>query len=203
MVTDTRRGMYDLLSRIFLSELDGETLAKIEKLPDFETLFPTYYSWEERQKRSRYKLINELLNVDFTDIAIMHLIPYESFYVREDGMIESGGANPVVQIYNEFGFRVDLDRARALSPDHIGIELEFMKMLAEAEQKAETNEDEEAVKQLQREQRDFLRYHLLEFAPMYLINVAEQARTPFYKDAAKLALEFLLEDHEYLYEVCG
>ncbi len=201
MVTEARCGMYDLLSRIFLSELDGDTLAKIEKLPKFEELFPTYYQWEERQKRSRYKLINELLNVDFTDITIMHLIPYESFYVREDGMIESGGANPVVQIYNDFGFRVDLDRARALSPDHIGIELEFMKMLAEAEGKAQENEDEEAIKQLRREQRDFLRYHLLQFAPMYLINVAEQARTPFYKDAAKLALEFLLEDYEYLCEV--
>ena len=203
MVTEARRGMYDLLSRIFLSELDGETLAKIEKLPHFEELFPTYYKWEERQKRSRYKLINEILNVDFTDIAIMHLIPYESFYVREDGMIESGGANPVVQIYNDFGFRVDLDRARALSPDHIGIELEFMKMLVEAEEKARAHEDEEAIKQLQREQRDFLRYHLLQFAPMYLINVAEQARTPFYKDAAKLALEFLLEDYDHLCEVCA
>jgi len=200
-ITQNRAAMYGLISRVFIHELDGETLAKIEKLPDFQDLFPTYYEWSERQKRSRYKLINELLNVDFTDIAIMHLIPYESFYIREDGMIETGGANPVLQVYNDFGFRVDYEKARVVSPDHIGVELEFMKMLVDAQKRAEDEGDEAAAKELQKRQKEFLHDHLLQFAPMYLINVAEQARTPFYKDAAKLALEFLLEDHEYLSEV--
>ena len=200
---DSRVGMYDLLSRIFLSELDGETLAKIEKLKNFQELFPNYFEWEERQKKSRYKLINEVLNVDYTDIAIMHLIPYESFYTRDDAMIESGGANPVLQKYNDFGFRVDLDRARVVSPDHIGVELEFMKMLSQAQKRALEEEDFEAARALAKEQRDFLQNHLLQFAPLYLINVAEQARTPFYKDAAKLALEFLLEDFEHLSEDKG
>ncbi|MRJ02678.1 MAG: dehydrogenase [Epsilonproteobacteria bacterium] len=181
--------------------MDPETLRKIEELPNFKELFPTYYSWEERQKRSRSRLIDEVLNVDYTEIAIMHLIPYESFYRRDDGMIESGGANPVVQIYNNFGFRVDLDRARVVSPDHIGVELEFMKLLTQAHEKAEAHGDREAVRALAREEREFLRNHLLQFAPLYLINVAEQARTPFYRDGAKLTLEFLLEDYEYLNRV--
>ncbi|MRI83724.1 MAG: dehydrogenase [Nitratiruptor sp.] len=198
---EERRAYYGLLSRIFIAEMDGHTLAKIEKLPNFKELFPTYYSWEERQRRSRYKLINELLNVDYTDIAIMHLIPYESFYLREDGMIESGGANPVIQIYNDFGFRVDLDRARVVSGDHIGVELEFMEMLARATLEAREAGDEEAIGALLEQQKSFLQEHLLQFAPLYLINVAEQARTPFYKDSAKLALEFLLEDYEYLCEM--
>jgi TorA maturation chaperone TorD len=193
-----RIGMYGLLSRIFIQELDESTLAMIEKIENIDILFPNYYEWDERQKRSRYKLINEVLNVDFTDIAVLHLIPYESFYTREDGMIESGGSNSVIQKYNEFGFRVDLDRARVVSADHIGVELEFVKMLIEAEKNALKNEDFEAAKALKKEQRDFLKEHLLQFAPLYLINVAEQARTPFYKDGAKLALEFLLEDFEYL-----
>ncbi len=192
--------MYGLLSRIFMLEMDSDTLSKIEKMENFETLFPNYYKWEKRQQKSRYKLINEILNVDFTDIAIMHLIPYESFYLREDAMIESGGANPVLQVYNDFGYRVDYEKARVVSPDHIGVELEFMHMLSDAEAKALEQEDEEAAKALAGEQKRFLKEHLLQFAPMYLINVAEQARTPFYKDAAKLALEFLLEDYEYLSE---
>ena len=199
-ITKNRNAMYGLISRIFLIEMDSDTLGTIEKLPNFNELFPTYYGWEERQKRSRYKLINELLNVDFTDIAIMHLIPYETFYMREDGMIESGGANPVLQVYNDFGYRVDYEKARVVSPDHIGVELEFMKLLSDAELKALEEGDEEAVQAIRKEQKRFLQEHLLQFAPMYLINVAEQARTPFYKDAAKLALEFLLEDYEYLSE---
>ncbi len=197
-ITEQRSSLYSLVSRIFIQEMDEHTLSKIEKIDNFKELFPNYFEWDKRQTLSRYKLINEILNVDFTDIAIMHLIPYETFYTREDAMIETGGANPVVQIYNDYGYRVDLDRARVVSPDHIGVELEFMKILIDAQKKAEEDNDIEAVKQLKEEQKRFLEDHLLAFAPLYFINVAEQARTPFYKDAAKLALEFLLEDYEYL-----
>ncbi len=41
-------------------------------------------------------------------------------------MIESGGDNPVLSLYNSFDFRVELDKARVVSPDHIGVELEFL-----------------------------------------------------------------------------
>ena len=198
VIAQNRSAMYGLLSRIFLLEMDPDTLARLEKMENFRELFPNYFEWEERQKRSRYKLINEVLNVDFADVAVLHLIPYETFYTREDGMIESGGANPVLQIYNNYGYRVDYEKARVVSPDHIGVELEFMRLLSDAEARAQEEGDAEAAKQLRGEQKKFLQEHLLQFAPMYLINVAEQARTPFYRDAAKMALEFLLEDYEYL-----
>ena len=196
--TEIREDFYKLLSRIFLSEMDETSLKNIEKSKDFEKLFPTYSSWEEREKKSKYKLIHEVLNVDYTDIAIMHMVPYESFYVRDDGMIESGGANPVTQMYNEYGYRVNLDQARAVSGDHLGIELGFMVLLIELQKEAMKKNDEYRTHYYKGEQLRFLKEHILQFAPMYLINIVEQARTPFYKDSAKLALEFLLEDFEYL-----
>ena len=195
---EKRESFYKLLSRIFLSEMDEDSLKKIENSKDFDLLFPEYSTWEERTKRSRYKLINEVLNVDYTDIAIMHLVPYESFYVRDDAMIESGGANPITQLYNEYGYRVNLDEARAVSGDHFGIELGFMTVLLELQKEAYENKDIDKVNYYKEEQSKFLKEHILQFAPMYLINIAEQARTPFYKDSAKLAIEFLLEDLEYL-----
>ena len=195
---EKRESFYKLLSRIFISEMDEESLKKIEKSKDFDLLFPEYSKWEERTKRSKYKLINEVLNVDYTDIAIMHLVPYESFYVRDDAMIESGGANPVTQMYNEYGYRVNLDQARAVSGDHFGIELSFMLLLIEMQKEVEKNGDTDRANYFKEEQLKFLKNHILQFAPMYLINIAEQARTPFYKDSAKLAMEFLLEDLEYL-----
>jgi len=197
-ILEQRKNFYKLLSRVFLIEMSEDSLATIEKMDEFETLFPSFSKWEDRTKISRYKLINEVLNVDYTDIALMHLVPYESFYVREDGMIESGGANPVLQIYNDFGYRVDLDKGRIISPDHIAVEMEFMSMLIDAQKKALQEDDKEAADELLNIQESFLKEHLLEFAPMYLLNVAEQARTPFYKDAAKLALEYLLEDYEHI-----
>jgi len=196
--TEIRESYYKLLSRIFLSEMDEKSLKDIESLKNFKELFPTYSEWEERKNRSRYKLIHEVLNVDYTDIAVMHMVAYESFYVRDDGMIESGGANPVTQLYNEYGYRVNLDKARAVSGDHFGIELGFMVLLIELQKEAMQKNDEYRVSYFQEEQLKFLKNHILQFAPMYLINIIEQARTPFYKDSAKLALEFLLEDLEYL-----
>ena len=197
-ILEHRKSYYKMLSRIFLLEMDEDSLAKLEKMENFEILFPAYSKWDERKKRSRYKLINEVLNVDFTDIALMHLIPYESFFTREDGMIESGGANPIIQLYNDFGYRVDLDKGRIVSADHIAVEMEFMSMLIEAQRKARDEDAKEAVEIFKKQQESFLKEHLLNFAPMYLLNVMEQARTPFYKDSAKLALEFMLEDFEYI-----
>ncbi len=197
-ILEQRKNFYKLLSRIFLLEMNEDILEKIEKLENFQDIFPTYSTWEERTKKSRYKLIQEVLNVDFTDISLMHLVPYESFYVRDDGMIESGGANPTTQLYNDFGYRVDLDKGRIVSPDHVAVEMEFMSMLIDAQIKALKKGAEDISKDLKDQQESFLRDHILQFAPMYFLNVAEQARTPFYKDSAKSSLEFLLEDYEFL-----
>jgi TorA maturation chaperone TorD len=52
--------------------------------------------------------------------------------------------------------------------------------------------------ELAKMQREFLRDHLLQWAPMFLQNVKAECATPFYFDAASLALEFMLSDYEYL-----
>ena len=58
--------------------------------------------------------------------------------------------------------------------------------------------DTKAVQELKEVQYDFLNKHLLQWAPMYLINMKFEARTPLYYDAAEMALEFILSDNEYL-----
>ncbi len=115
-------------------------------------------------------------------------------------MIESGGDNPVLNLYNSFDFRVELDKARVVSPDHIGVELEFIYMLTKAQKKALVEDDIEALKELFLIQRDFLEKHLLNWSPMFLINMKREARTPLYHDGAELTLEFLLSDFEYINE---
>jgi len=128
------------------------------------------------------------------------MVPYESFYTRDDQMIESGGDNPVVELYNELDFRVELTEARVVSADHIGIELEFMYMLCVALQKALDADDKGGICELLEVQRAFLKEHLLEWAPLFLINMKQESRTPLYHDGAELALEFMLSDFEYVTE---
>ncbi len=166
-----------------------------ENILDF---FPTLKEWKPLGEVSNEKLLHEYLNPDFVNLSLLHLIPYETFYIREDQKIETGGANPVTDMYSAYNFMVDFEVARTISADHIGVELEFMHHLVEAEIKALKENDVDAVKELKAIQSEFLNKHLLKWAPLYLINVKYEARTPLYYDAADMALEFILSDNEYL-----
>lgn len=196
--TKARSNIYALLSRVLLQELDEETLIMIKNDENILDFFPTLKEWKPLKEVSNEKLLQEYLNPDFVNLSLLHLIPYETFYTREDQKIETGGANPVTDMYSAYNFIVDFEVARTISADHIGVELEFMHHLVEAEIKALEEDDAEAVKELKGIQSEFLNKHLLKWAPLYLINVKYEARTPLYYDAADMALEFMLSDNEYL-----
>lgn len=193
-----RSNIYALLSRILLQELDVEMLKTIKEDENILEFLPTLKDWKELQEVDNKKLLEEYFNPDFVNLSVLHLIPYETFYTREDQMIETGGANPVTDMYSAYDFMVDFEIARSVSADHIGIEYEFMHHLVNAEITALESNDADAVKELKVVQHEFLNKHLLQWAPMYLINMKYEARTPLYYDAAEMALEFILSDNEYL-----
>ncbi len=190
--------LYGLISRLMMKEVDENLLETIESDEALLALLPNYKAWPKRRTDTMQNLITQAYNVDFANLFILHLVPYESFYIREDQMIESGGENPVIGLYNALDFRVELDEARVVSPDHIGVELEFMYMLCVAQQKALEAEDMEGVCELLEVQYGFLKDHLLVWAPLFLINAKRESRTPLYHDATDLTLAFLLSDFEYL-----
>ena len=194
----SRINLYALISRLIMNEVDEGLLKSIEDDENMLAFFPTYKEWEKRKSMSRKDLIERYLNVDFTNLFLLHLIPYESFYTREDQMMETGGENPVQTIFNNLDFRVELDKARVMSADHIAVELEFMYKLCEAELKALEEEDYTAAAEIANIQHGFSKDHIVEWAPMYLLNVKNEAGTAFYFDVADLALEFILSDFEYL-----
>ncbi|MDH4943474.1 molecular chaperone TorD family protein [Sulfurimonas sp. C5] len=196
--TQARINIYALLSRILLQELDLETLKLIKKDANILEFFPVLKEWEPFNTLDDKTLLEEHINPDFVNLSILHLIPYETFYTREDQMVETGGANPVTDMYSAYDFMVDFEAARTVSSDHIGVELEFMHHLATAELKALEENDTEAVKELQTVQHEFLNKHLIKWAPMYLINMKYESRTPLYYETADMALEFILSDNEYL-----
>ena len=197
----SRINIYALISRILMNEVDETLLKSIEEDENMLSFFPSYKKWEKRKQMDRKDLIEQYLNVDFTNLFLLHLIPYESFYRRDDMMMETGGDNPVQALYNNFDFRVELDKARVMSADHIGVELEFMYKLCEAEYKALEDGQPEIAAQIADIEYNFLKEHLLEWAPMYLLNIKSEAGTAFYFDAAELALEFMMSDFEYLTEL--
>ena len=195
---DNRIALYALISRLMISEVDADFIKSIEENSEVLDLFPNYKAWDKRKEFNNSILKERYLDVDFANLFLLHLVPYESFYRRDDQMIESGGDNPVLELYNALDFRVELDKARVVSPDHIGVELEFMYMLCDALKKAYDANDRDGVIELLQVQQGFLKDHLLEWTPMFLINMKKESRTALYHDGAELALEFMLSDYEYV-----
>ena len=194
----SRVNLYALTSRILMNEVDETLLKSIINDENMLSFFPSFKEWEKRKQLSNKDLIEKYLNVDFTNLFLLHLIPYESFYLREDQQMETGGDNPVQTLYNDFDFRVELDKARVMSADHIGVELEFMYKLCEAEYKALQDGEYTIAGEIAEIEYNFLKEHILEWAPLFLLNVKSEAGTAFYFDAAELALEFMMSDFEYL-----
>lgn len=193
-----RVNIYALVSRILMNEVDETLLKLIIEDENVLSFFPEFKKWEKRKNMSDKDLIEQYLNVDFANLFLLHLVPYESFYLREDQMMETGGDNPIQKLYNDFDFRVELDQARVMSGDHIGVELEFMYKLCDAEYKALEDGAYNIAAEIADIQYNFLKEHLVEWAPMFLLNVKSEAGTALYYDAADLALEFILSDFEYL-----
>lgn len=193
-----RSNIYALLSRVLLQELDAEILNTLMNDETVLEFLPHWNEWELRNTMPQQKLIEEYLNPDFTNLSLLHLVPYETFYTRADQMIETGGANPVTDMYSAYDFVVDYGIARVVSSDHIGVELEFMHHLCQAQMKAIEEGDSDSASELLSVQHRFLHTHLLKWAPMYLINMKYESRTPLYYDVAEMALEFILSDNETL-----
>jgi len=198
--TQARSNIYALLSRILMQELDDAMLTTIKNDDHILEFFPNLKSWEALSTLKNSELLDQHLNPDFTNISLLHLIPYETFYTREDQKVEAGGANPVTDMYSAYDFIVDYGVARVVSSDHIGVELEFMHHLCEAQIKAMEEDDAEAVRHLLEAQKEFLNKHLAQWAPLYLINAKYESRTPLYYDACEMALEFILSDNEIVNE---
>jgi len=194
----SRAALYAFISRLMIKEVDDTFLDTLENDEHLAAFFPHLRDWDKKKEMPRKDLMERYYNVDYTNLFIMHLVPYETFYTRDDQMIESGFGNPVAELYDALNFKVELEKARVISVDHIGVELEFMYMLCEAQRKALEAGDKEGVCELFQIQKGFLKDHLLEWAPMFLINVKREARTPLYHDGAEMALEFLLSDYEYI-----
>ena len=197
---ENRIALYALISRLMITEVDEKFLETIENDEQLINLFPNYKNWSKRKEHTTKELIEEYYNVDYTNLFLMHLVPYESFYVRDDQMIDSGGGNPVIELYDALDFKVELEKARVVSGDHIGVELEFMYMLCNAQLKALESDDKAGICELFQIQKGFMKDHILEWATMFLINAKRESRTPLYHDGTELTLEYLLSDYEYINE---
>lgn len=200
MEAHERSHLYGFFSRVFVRELDDDAVELVLG-PLGQELLPELAKSEEVEvlvDRERRVAVHD---ADFVHLTVVNVVPYASFYLRDDGMVASGSANPVAEFLRDFGFDVDLGAARSLSPDHIGIVLEAMSRLAEAEAEAEARPDPEYARTIRDIERTFLARYVLGWVPIYFFAVERAARTGLYREAARVATAFIAVDHEELLEV--
>lgn len=199
-----RAGIYGFFSRLFVREIDDRFAAVLAGELG-RALLPEFADSGEAAAVRDPGAREALLDPDFVSLTIVNLTPYESFFRREDAMLETGGQNPAARFMAEYGFEVDLEVGRVIGPDHLGVELEFMSQLcaqeATAAAEAEAGERGDGgayAARIRAAGRAFLSRHLLAWAPVYLLAAGRNARTVLYREGAEAALDFLLADHEAL-----
>ncbi len=199
MTPRERANLYAVLSRVWVQELDAATAARLSG-PLGEALLPTFWTSEERlcMASGNVDQRQALFDADFVHITVVNLVPYGSFFRSPAGVVEAGSANPIVSFFNMCGFDVDLAAARSLSPDHIGILLELLAHLCEAEAEAMERPDEAYAKEIRGLQSRLLREHMLDWIPLYLFAVQRCAHTLFYREVAEVTMDFVASHFQEL-----
>jgi TorA maturation chaperone TorD len=128
--------------------------------------------------------------------------PWESSYVRKDGLLFQGTTMEIRKYYEKYGMLVSDFNIEA--DDHIGLELDFIYQLNELCIKlAESNEEHAIndINHLLREQHKFINDHLLKFVPDFCHLVTKEANSQFFVGLAKILNHFTKMDSEVLQEM--
>ena len=112
--------------------------------------------------------------------------PWESVYLSIDGLVYEEQTMAVRKFYARYGLQ---SPKRYKEPDdHFGLEMAFLAHLCALGLAAIKADDPEALASHLEAKREFLKEHLLLWAPTFLNRVIEHAQTAYYRGAAYLAL---------------
>ena len=137
----------------------------------------------------------DALTWDFNRLFVgpgeMLAAPWESVYRSKTKLTFQEPTLQVREIYERFG--VQAPAIHREPDDHLGLELAFVATLSDLAVRAAASEDAAQFTRCFETQRNFLRDHLLAWAPACLALVEKHAETYYYRGAALLALGSLAE----------
>lgn len=146
----------------------------------------------------------------FTVPGPKYLTPYESVFrdsrVLEDGREVRGltfgpSTDEVMRYYGLAGAEIS-DRYDEL-PDHVGLEVEFMRLLCEREEEALNRGDVALARRIRETQAGFLNRHLAAWSPDLVARARERLAHPFYTCLLALLRDFADADLRYLQSLCS
>ena len=206
-LNEQRAATYGLLARLFRVEIDEELLKELRGMR-----FPAKTGNDDVDKG--YRLFAKYLSnawentltelaVDYSRVFIGHGVdafsaayPFESVYTSEKRLLMQDARDEVLAIYRSCG--LDKQDSWKEGEDHIALELEFERILAERTVEALRKGDEEGAIGLLSTQKNFLEDHLIAWVPMLIIDMKRFAKTDFYLGLAYLVDGFLVTDRAFL-----
>lgn len=207
---DQRAANYELLSRLYRTEVDQELLDGLCAMR-----FPasTGNKMTDQGHRLLTSYLSKVWDNTLTELAVDYVrvfigntnevdgaaFPFESVYTSEKRLLMQEARDEVLAIYRTYG--LDKSPAWREGEDHIALELEFMGVLCRraAEVLREGNED--AAFTLLSTQKNFLDDHVIAWTPMLTIDMRHFAKTDFYRGLAFMTDGFLETEREFLLDL--
>lgn len=201
-----RESMYRLLARLYKTEADKALL---------DGLFATGFPEEEGELGEGFGLIARWLRDPKCADPVMELAvdyahtflgagiadglvsyPFESVYTSPGRLVMQDAWEDVCRIYREHG--LERSGEADMHEDQIGLECEFMAILAGKALEALDADDEATLEASLAEQHAFLTKHLLNWVSRFTADVTATAVTDFYRGLAKVTDEFIRMDGKLL-----
>lgn len=182
-----RTEVYDFLRCIFLFGPKPEILSSSKKLIHNTYIRPLV------ENDLNPTLLQEEHTRIFTNPRSMTAPPYASFYLSASGTLNFEVIGALKKTYLEHGFAL---WEKTLTEDHVGVELEFLHMLAAQILQEKSSKK---VKQSLKEQLDFLQRHVIIWTPPFCQAIRRGAADgSFYSDLASMFEKFVRDDVESL-----
>ncbi len=191
-----RGQIYDLLTAVYRAEPTPDFLQQLKDKQFLEVLAELGVQLEDDFLEQSEQELAEDLAVEYTRLFLgpgSHISPHESVHrPREDGQ---GGAlwGPSTAEVKSFIEATGLSYEPEYNgmPDHISVELEFMRELTLREEQAWKDEDEAGALRLLGVEQRFLNEHLGRWVPAFCDKVIGAAERSFYRELAGLTKRFI------------
>jgi TorA maturation chaperone TorD len=173
------------LSLFLVKELDYETIKKLDSLREFLL----------NAGIDLYNLNVNDLKIEYTDIFIVNIPPYESVFIGPNNRFNDIPAFEVLEHYKKFGYYPKLEGLAVMFPDHAGLELGFLSILFEKIIAEGYSKD------LIEGIDEFLTYHILRWFPILYATLKVNYKDSIYTKIIKLAVDVSVEALNYIERV--
>jgi TorA maturation chaperone TorD len=202
-----RAALYGMLASAFLKEPDPNMIRYFRGSEVGEILKELNLSLGKAFLHEQEEVLIEQLAEEYARLFLVppfHIPPYESFYVGGlhdseetfEPSLQGKAAKEVQAFYGEHGLTFSED-SRQL-PDHIGIELEALRVLCELEAQSAAQGDGDAVRHCRALARRFLTEHPCRWVPAFGDQIQERTENPFYGVLAQMTRLFIKSELEEL-----